>query len=140
VADGLRVVGLASSGDEEWVSALGASEVLSRGTDLSSIGPVDAVLDAVPLGVEAIAPVRPGGVAVFTRRIPDLPADPGVRVETPLVESDQAALVRLTRDVAAGRLRTRVARVLALEDAAEAHRLVERGGLRGKVVLELDRR
>lgn len=136
VADGLRVVALASSGDEEWVSGLGASEVLPRGTDLSSVGAVDAVLDAVPLGIAALAPVRPGGVAVFTRRIADLPADAGVRVEMPLVEPDQAALVQLTREVAAGALRTRVARTLALEDAAEAHRLVEHGGLRGKIVLE----
>ena len=59
-----------------------------------------------------------------------------MRVETPLVEPDQAALVQLTREVAAGALRTRVARTLALEDAAEAHRLVEHGGLRGKIVLE----
>ncbi len=138
VADGLRVVALASSDDEEWVSGLGASEVLSRGTDLSSVGPVDAVLDAVPLGVAALAPLRPGGVAVFTRRIADLLEDPGVRIETPLVQPDQAALVQLTREVAAGRLRTRVARTVALAEAAEAHRLAERGGLRGKVVLEIE--
>lgn len=138
VADGLRVVALASTGDEDWVGGLGASEVLPRGTDLSSVGPVDAVLDAVPLGAAALAPVRAGGVAVFTRRIADLPPELDVRVETPLVESDQAALVQLTREVAAGRLRTRVARTLPLEQAAEAHRLVEQGGLRGKVVLEIE--
>jgi len=38
-------------------------------------------------------------------------------------------------DVAAGRLQTRVARTIPLADAAEGHRLVEAGGLRGKVVL-----
>jgi NADPH2:quinone reductase len=137
VADGLWVLALASTGDEDWVGGLGAAEVLPRGTDLSSIGPVDAVLDAVPLGVAALAPVRPGGVAVFTRRIADLPDDLGLRVEMPLVESDQATLAQLTRDVARGRLRTRVAQTLGLKDGAEAHRLVERAGLRGKVVLEI---
>ena len=137
VAAGLRVVALASSGDEDWVGGLGAAEVLPRGTDLSSIDSVDAVLDAVPLGVPALGPVRPGGVAVFTRRVADLPADVDVRVETPLVHSDQAALVQLTREVAAGRLRTRVARTVSLADAAEAHRLAEQGGLRGKLVLAI---
>ena len=37
--------------------------------------------------------------------------------------------------VASGQLHTRVARTLALANAAEAHRLVEQGGLRGKIVL-----
>jgi NADPH2:quinone reductase len=136
VRDGLRVIALASAGDETWVSGLGAGEVLSRGADLAALEEVDAVLDAVPLGPEAAAPVRDGGVALFTRRVevPDAGAR-GLRVETPLVRSDAAALRALVADVAAGRLRTRVARTLGLDEAAEAHRLVEAGGLRGKVVL-----
>ncbi len=141
VGDGLRVVAVASDGDEEWVAGLGAAEVVPRGTDLTDLaglGPVDAVLDAVPIGPAAAAPVRAGGVAVFTRRVGEVPAELGeLRIETPLVRSDPVALAELTREVASGRLRTRVARTLGLGDAAEAHRLVERGGLRGKVVLRI---
>lgn len=37
----------------------------------------------------------------------------------------------------ANRLRVEVSRVLALEDAAEAHRLIEAGGMRGKLVLAI---
>jgi NADPH:quinone reductase-like Zn-dependent oxidoreductase len=37
--------------------------------------------------------------------------------------------------VEAGDLLTRIDRVLPLAEAAEAHRLVEAGGLQGKVVL-----
>jgi NADPH2:quinone reductase len=132
---GIRVVALASYDDEAWVGGLGANQVLPRGTDLSKIGPVDALLDAVPLGAQALAPVRRGGVAVFTRGSVELPDELEVRVEKPLVHSDPEALAELTRMVGEGRLRSRLDRTLDLARAAEAHRLVERGGLRGKVVL-----
>ncbi len=51
------------------------------------------------------------------------------------MRADAAMLAERTLQVASGRLRTRVARTLDLAEAAEAHRLLERGGLRGKVVL-----
>ena len=136
VRDGLRVLAVASDGDEEWVAALGPAEVLPRSTDLAGLDPVDAVLDAVP--------DRRGG-----RRVRCAPAGwrcsrggwwtsragRGCGVETPLVEPDPVALAELTRLVASGQLHARVARTLDLADAAEAHRLVEQGGLRGKIVL-----
>lgn len=131
---GLRVIAVASDGDEAWVESLGATEVVPRGTDLDTVGPVDAALDAVPVGEAAARRVHDGGVVVFTRRI-ELVAERGLRVETPLVHSDARALAELTQMVASGQLRTRVARTLELARAAEAHALLERGGLRGKVVL-----
>jgi NADPH:quinone reductase-like Zn-dependent oxidoreductase len=74
-------------------------------------------------------------VLVSTRPTP--PVDPGrrVRQEVVLVRVDRPALAELIGDVAAGRLRTRVAGTLPLADAAEAHRRVEAGHLRGKIVL-----
>jgi NADPH:quinone reductase-like Zn-dependent oxidoreductase len=135
VARGLRVLAVASDADDDWVASLGPDQVLARDTDLAHIGPVDAVLDAVPIGAAAIAPVRAGGVALFTRGSVELPERLDMRVEMPLVNSDPAALAQLTAQVADGSLRTRVAMTLDLAEAAEGHRLVERGGLRGKIVL-----
>ncbi len=136
---GVRVLAQAASGDEQWVGSLGAAEVLPRSADLAAIGPVDGVLDGVPLGMPATAPVRDGGTVVFTRRLEldglDALAARGVSVHMPLVESDPGALAELTRMVAGGELRTRVARTLDLAQAAEAHRLLEQGGVRGKLVL-----
>jgi NADPH2:quinone reductase len=134
---GLRVLAVASDGDSEWVASLGAAEVLPRSVDYAALDPVDALLDAVPIGAAAAAAVRDGGVALFTRGVTGIPPDRGLRVETRLVHSDPAALAQLTAQVADGRLRTRVARTCDLAQAAEAHRLVERGGLRGKVVLTM---
>jgi NADPH:quinone reductase-like Zn-dependent oxidoreductase len=135
VQRGLRVLAVASDADEDWVASLGPDQVLARDTDLADIGPVDAVLDAVPIGAAATAPVRGGGVALFTRGSVELPEGLDMRIEMPLVNSDPGALAQLTAQVAGGSLRSRVAMTLDLADAAEGHRLVERGGLRGKIVL-----
>ena len=132
---GLRVLAVASNGDEDWVAGLGAAEVLPRSTDLAGVGPVDALLDAVPVGPVATDAVRDGGVAVFTRPPGDFERAAHMRVESFLVETDPAGLRELSGDLGAERLRTRVARTLDLAEAAEAHALVEQGGLRGKVVL-----
>ncbi len=135
VRAGVRVLAQASHDDEAWVASLGATEVLPRSADLAAIGPVDAVFDAVPLGPDATAALRPGGTAVFTR--PPQPPEPprDIRFETVLVQTHPAALQALAADLEAGRLRTRVAEVLPLAQAARAHELNEAGGLRGKVVL-----
>jgi NADPH:quinone reductase-like Zn-dependent oxidoreductase len=133
--DGLRVLALASDRDEAWVAGLGADAVLPRGTALNELEPVDAVLDAVPIGAAAAVPVRPGGAAVFTRRVDPDGLAPGLRVETPLVRPDAVVLAELVEMVAASQLLTRVAAALDLAEAAEAHRLAEQGGMRGKVVL-----
>lgn len=135
--DGLRVLAVASDGDEEWVRSLGASEVIARDASIDSLRPVDALLDAVPIGAAAARAVRDGGVALFTRRIADHEPERGLRYEMPLVHSDAAMLADLTDLVASGHLQTRIALTLDLADGPEAHRLLERGGLRGKVVLEI---
>jgi NADPH2:quinone reductase len=134
VADGLRVLAIASNGDEDWVAGLGAAEVLARDVDLGTLPPVDAVLDAVPVGVGAVAPVREGGAAVFTRGV-SVDGRTDLTVHTPLVRPDADVLATLVQSVADGRLRTRVAATLSLADGAEAHRLAEQGGNRGKLVL-----
>ena len=136
IADGLRVIAVAGRDDEDWVASLGAHEVLARDADLSGIEAVDGVLDAVPLGPGAsTAALRDGGMAVFTRP-PDPPEpDRALRYETILVKPDAATLSGLAEQLAAGRLRTRVAHVLPLGEAARGHELAKAGGLRGKVVL-----
>jgi NADPH:quinone reductase len=135
VRAGHSVIATASDGDEEWVSGLGAAQVLPRDADLGSLEPLPAVFDAVPLGEPALAAVQDGGTVVSTRKVPE--ADPArrIRQEVFLIHHDPPALARLVDDVAQGHLKTRVDRTLPLAEAAQAHRLNEAGGLRGKVVL-----
>lgn len=136
VAAGVRVIAVAGRDDERWVAGLGAAEVLPRDADLSRIAPVDAVFDAVPVGPAASTPaLREGGTAVFTRPPDPATSERGLRFELVLVQSDPAMLRNLAGQLADGSLRTRIARVLPLDQAAEGHRLAEAGGLHGKVVL-----
>jgi NADPH2:quinone reductase len=135
VREGLRVLAQASYDDEDWVASLGAAEVLPRDSDLATIAPLDAVLDAVPLGPDCTAALRDGAIAVFTRPPRGPEPSRAIRLETVLVQSNAEQLRALTADLEAGRLRTRIAEVLPLAQAARAHELAEAGGLRGKVLL-----
>jgi NADPH:quinone reductase len=138
VQGGYRVVAQAGDGDEQWVHSLGAHEVIARSAGLASVGPVAAAFDAVPVGEAAAAVVEDRGVVVATRPTPALVPPRGVRQELQLIRLDRELLADLVGQVAAGRLRTRVAVTMPLTEAADAHRRVLRGGLRGKLVLTVD--
>ncbi len=138
VQGGYRVLAQASDGDEEWVRGLGAHEVIARSTELSTLEPVPALFDAVPIGDAAAAAVANGGVVVTTRPTPAIDPARGVRQDLQLIRLDRKLLADLVEQVAAGRLLTRVAATLPLTEAAEAHRRVLAGGVHGKLVLTID--
>ncbi|MBL7260152.1 NADP-dependent oxidoreductase [Paractinoplanes lichenicola] len=135
---GYRVLAQAGHDDEQWVHGLGAHEVIPRTVELPTVGPVAAVFDAVPVGNAAAAAVEDRGVVVVTRPTPDFVPARGVRQELQLIRLDRGLLADLVRQVAAGRLRTRVADTMPLTEAADAHRRVLAGGLHGKIVLTVD--
>ncbi|XVU21402.1 NADP-dependent oxidoreductase [Actinoplanes sp. CA-054009] len=120
---GHMVLACATHDDEEWVRGLGVHSVIPRGAELDR--PVPAVVDAIPLGG------LKGDVVVATRPI----ADDGHTLV--LVEPDRDALRELIAAVADGTLKTRVADTFPLAAAAEAHRRLESGGVRGKLVLTM---
>jgi NADPH:quinone reductase-like Zn-dependent oxidoreductase len=143
VAAGLQVVAVASAGDAEFVSGLGAKEVLVRTPDLDLAAAVrerypdgvDAAVDTGSAGAAALGAVRDGGRQVVITGQAMGPGERGIAVEFAGVQVEQPALAAIAESFAAGRLQTRVAAVLPLEQAAEAHRRVEAGGFQGKVVL-----
>jgi NADPH2:quinone reductase len=142
-ADGLTVVADASEADEKLVRGLGADVVVRRGDDVA-----DRIRAHFPDGVDGLADgsvqdalvlpaVRDGG-AVATVRGYRGDGQRGLRVFPTLVRrvaEDRAALDRLRRQVEDGVLTLRVARTFPAEEAAEAHRMLERGGVRGRLVL-----
>ncbi|GIE00140.1 NADPH:quinone reductase [Paractinoplanes durhamensis] len=130
---GLHVLAQAGAEDEQWVRNLGAHEFIPRSTDPATAGPVAAVFDAVPLGPAAA--VEDGGVVVTTRPTPPIDPARGIRQELQLIHLDRDLLADLVAQVAAGRLRTRVAATMPLTEAADAHRRALTGGLHGKLVL-----
>jgi NADPH:quinone reductase-like Zn-dependent oxidoreductase len=134
VAQGLRVVAQAGTGDDEWVRGLGVDRVLPRDADLAAVGTFAWVLDMVPLGKHVFPAVADGGTIVTTRQV-RAPADRGIVQRPMLIEEDTPNLERLIEGVATGGLLTRVARTIPLAEAAEAHRVVEEPGRQGKIVL-----
>lgn len=134
VAAGHEVLALAGSQDRDWVSSMGPAQVLARDTDLSGLGPLDGVFDAVPVGPRAATRLRPGGRAVFTRP-PGDQAPPGVVYETVFVTPDAGALTDLASRLAAGALRIRIAESFPLADAPRAHARMEAGAVGGKLIL-----
>jgi NADPH:quinone reductase-like Zn-dependent oxidoreductase len=143
VARGARVIATASPAKHDQLREYGA-EPVTYGDGLAdrvrAIGPVDAALDlvgtdeALDTSVELVADrsriatiagfARAGelGIAVLTG------ADGGQAIR-------DAARPELVELAAAGRLQVTVDRVFPLAEAAEAHRYLQTGHARGKVVL-----
>lgn len=130
-AVGFTVTGLARAGDADFVAASGARFVDA----LPASASFDAVLDAAAIGDAAVAAVVDGGAYVGVIP-PAVPAAERDIVTTAVVAAPDGQLLRrLLADVQAGDLTARVARTLPLDQAQEAHQLLEAGGLRGRIVL-----
>ncbi len=143
-ADGLRVVADAAPADRELVQQLGPDLVLERGP-----GFADRVREQFPEGVDALADgaitgdanfaaVRDGGGIAVVRGAQGEPGR-GVTVHEIWVRDYLTArdkLDRLRQQVESGELTLRVAAVYPAEQAPQAHRRLEAGGTRGRLVLE----
>lgn len=62
----------------------------------------------------------------------------GVRVLEPLVEPDGHALEGIAEMIQSSQLKVKIEQIFPLEQAAAAHERLERGGVRGKLVLEVN--
>ena len=134
-------------GDRELLLRLGAEVVVPRGEAMAAAvreaapGGVDGLIDAARLGEPAMPLVRDGGTFINARSTA-FPGDDGrIRREAVFVPDhfDRTDKIQEAVDLARiGVLVPRVAMQLPMEQAAEAHRLLERGGLRGRIVLTFD--
>jgi NADPH2:quinone reductase len=140
---GLNVVADASEADEDLVRSLGADVVIRRGSDLAGRiraqfpDGVDGLADAALLGGSILPVVRDGG-AVATLRGDPGDGQRGLRVTSPVVSTyaeEWENLDDLRRLAEEGKLTLRVADTYPAEQAAEAHRRFEAGGVRGRLVL-----
>jgi len=142
-ADGLTVVADASEADEQLVRDLGADVVVRRGDDVATRirehfpAGVDGLADGAVQDALVLPAVRDGG-AVATVRGYRGDGQRDLRMFPTLVRKvaqDRAALDRLRQQAEDGVVTLRVNRPLPAEEAAEAHRLLARGGVRGRLVL-----
>jgi NADPH:quinone reductase len=141
---GLRVLADASAADTQLVASLGADEVVLRGDDAAArfraLAPdgADAVLDGATLNELILPAIRDGGGLAVIRDW-DGPVDRGIHVHPVRVTgaaTDHARLLRLRDQASTGELTLRVADVLPADQAAQAHRRLAEGGVRGRLVLD----
>jgi NADPH:quinone reductase-like Zn-dependent oxidoreductase len=130
---GLAVTAVCAAGDEDWVRSCGARHVVPRG-DARPVERFGYAFDAVPVGADLLDWLDDGADVVTTRSTRIAP-ERAIRHRAMLVRPDRRMLRELLAGIAAGLLASRVAEVLPLADAVTAHRRVEAGGLRGKVML-----
>jgi NADPH:quinone reductase-like Zn-dependent oxidoreductase len=138
---GARVIGTASEHNHDYLRGLGA-EPLVYGDGLAdrvrALAPdgVDAVLDLV--GGDSI---RSSAELVRDRRrivsVADYAGVTAVGGSYVDVRPDAAQLATLAGYAAERRLRIQVEQVLPMDEAATAHRLVQSGHARGKIVLTM---
>jgi NADPH:quinone reductase len=140
----VRVIADAKPQDESLVRGFGADVVVPRGEGFADAvrevapGGADAVFDTALLHDAAFGAIRDGGTLVVVRgwRPDSTPRGTrvlGVRVAEALERTDW--LEHLRRLASDGALQLRAATELPPERAAEAHRLMEAGGLRGRAVI-----
>jgi NADPH:quinone reductase-like Zn-dependent oxidoreductase len=119
----------------------------SRDRQALSASDLDMALDLVG-GADTMLllnTLREGGLllAVADGASEDVKREAGkrrLRVIEPLVEPDGHALEKIAELVDSGGLEVTIDEVFPLEQAAAAHERLEKGGVKGKIVLEVDRR
>lgn len=146
---GAHVTATCGPDNVDFVRGLGAERVIDyRAERFEAVaGEQDVVIDLVgnvkdDTGTRSLDVLRRGGLVVNVPTgswptMADEAAARGIRATGYSCSPDARTLSVLTRLIDDGALRVHVDRELPLEQGAEAHRLVEAGHVRGKVVLRV---
>ncbi|MCM3884531.1 NADP-dependent oxidoreductase [Frankia sp. R82] len=126
---GWRVTGLARAQDEEFVRGLGADFTTAAEPGW------DAVADGGVFQERGVALVRDGGRFVGVQPAVMPAAERGITVVAVSAHPDGPRLAGLLARTVSGELPARVHAVVPLDQVADAHREVAKGGLRGRYVL-----
>lgn len=144
---GAHVITTGSTRNLDRLRKLGAAQVIDYTSTRfeDAVDDVDVVIDLIGnvhenTGTRSLSVLRPGGLIVNapTGSWPGFLADAanaGMRATTFKVSPDARALAVISRLLESGAVRVNVDQVFDLADVASAHRAVEAGHTRGKVVL-----
>jgi NADPH:quinone reductase-like Zn-dependent oxidoreductase len=146
---GAHVIATASGSKASWLRALGASEVVDYTTTRFEdvVEEVDVVIDLVgnvhdSTGSRSLSVLRPGGLIVNapTGSWPGFAEEiraAGVRGTDFKVAPDGNTLAVIARLLESGNVRVHVDEIYGLDDIAAAHRAIEEGHTRGKIVVKV---
>jgi NADPH:quinone reductase-like Zn-dependent oxidoreductase len=146
---GAWVIATGSTRNLKWLTELGANEVIDYTTTRfdDAVEPVDVVIDLIgnvhdETGTRSLSVLRPGGLIVnapsgsWDSMIDDAAAA-GARASHYKVAPDGSTLAVISRLLESGDVRVFVDQVFALDEAPDAHRALETGHTRGKIVLKV---
>lgn len=146
---GAHVTATGSERNLPWLRELGASVVVDYATTRFEdvVGEMDVVIDLIgnthdDTGSRSLSVLRKGGLYIMVPTggwdgYADAAAQAGVRATTYKVVPDGAVLATLARLLESGAIQVYVDQVFDLSEAAQAHRELERGHSRGKLVLSI---
>ena len=146
---GAHVIATGSARNTSWLRELGAAEVIDYSTTRfdETTGDIDAVIDLIgnvkdDTATRSLRVLRPGGIIVngpsgSWPTMAEEASAAGVRATGFQVAPDGSTLAVISRLLDSHDVRVHIDQVLDLDDAAEAHRLIEAGHTRGKIVLRV---
>ena len=137
---GAQVIAGVRGRELDAARSLGVFGVLAIDDDqaIANFSPVDAISDTVGGAVAAklIARVKPNGSFGYASVVPENMAaqNPTVKITRVQAKPDPSKVREFADDVRDGKFILPIGRRMKLQDAAEAHRLGEKGGI-GKIIL-----
>ena len=143
---GAEVAGTCSERNRDHVAALGCDRIVpyDKVDFETAVSDQDVVIDLVGGTVHnrSYGVLRPGGILVWliAESFEDLSAGLDIEVRQAMILDNPAILNAVVDLAKSGHLRPLVSRVLPLDRAAEAHRILEAGeNTRGRLVLDTQR-
>jgi NADPH:quinone reductase-like Zn-dependent oxidoreductase len=142
VARGLVPIALAREADRSFLEGVGARVITGEALFSAALNCAGAVIDTCVFGSKLCDSMQPGSRLAVLRPPSEVDRErafaSGVELLAVSVRDmfhATAVIEELVSLASRGQLTLRVAHALPAADAAEAHRLVDAGGLRGRVVL-----
>ena len=136
---GAHVIAGVRGSQKKAAEELGADALLALDSrqEIDSLGFVEVVADTIggAVGDALMGKIKPGGTyASIVGPPPNAKLHPTLKVEAFGSHPDAASMLTLAEDIANGKFKIPVDRMIPLADAAKAHAEAEKGGI-GKVLL-----
>ncbi len=136
---GARVLAGVRAREKDAAAALKANGLVAIDdpNEIAKLSSLDAIADTVDGATleSLLKAIRSGGVLGATLALPDDAKNYPIRTAHMWAQSDAPRLAQLAGDVAHGEFTIPIARTMKLADIQQAHRLAEKGGLGGKIIL-----
>jgi NADPH:quinone reductase-like Zn-dependent oxidoreductase len=138
-SQGARVIAGVKAEQKQEASSLGADQVvgIDDSTEITELPELDAIADTVDQDVigKLIPKLKSGGVLGSVLGKPKDAEGKNIRVEAFMATPDASLLRQMADAVRDGKLVIPVAKKMTLAEAGEAHRIAEKGSVRGKILL-----